>query len=410
MKVAILAIGTELLIGQTINTNASWMGEKLTNLGVTIVESVAISDDKNTIINSIQRLSSISDYLFITGGLGPTKDDITKVAISEYLGVDMYYDDDSYQKIVRYFESRNLPLSALHKAQCYFPIGTVLLDNPLGTAPGMLFDTPQCQIVSMPGVPYEMKIIFTEKIIPLLEGDNRRVPYYQRVIKTAGIAESVVADRIQPIIDRMPPDLDVAYLPSLGVVRVRLSSTGSLAEANVEHYLTEFAEALSPYVFGHDDTSIAEAVQQEMINQGLTLGIAESCTGGYISHLVTAIPGSSNYFRGGIVAYDNAIKVNQLGVSSSTLFEFGAVSEQTVREMMIGCTKTLDADIAIAVSGIAGPGGGSESKPIGTIWIAVGNHNRQIVKKFNLKKNRMINIRYSSNAALILLRKLLMAE
>jgi nicotinamide-nucleotide amidase len=410
MQVAILAIGTELLIGQTINTNAAWMGERLTKLGVTITESLAIADDKDLIISSIDRLSADADYLFITGGLGPTKDDITKNAIASYLNVGMYFDEPTYQKIVDFFTAMNLSLSHLHKEQCYFPVGTKLLTNNMGTAPGMLFETPNCNIISMPGVPYEMQSIFTESVTPLLEQDDRRVPYYQQTIRTAGIAESKLADRIEAIIDNMPKNLDVAYLPSLGSVKVRISGSGLDAKSQVEQIIPELVEVLNPYVYGFNDMTIAEAVQHEMIDQGLTLGIAESCTGGYIGHLITSTPGSSKYYQGGVLAYSNAIKMNLLKVKEATLQDHGAVSEATVREMVIGCTELLNVDVAIAVSGIAGPGGGTETKPVGTIWIAVGNAETQLIKKFNLKKNRLINIRYSSNAALIMLRKFLMAD
>ena len=410
MQVAILAIGTELLIGQTINTNAAWMGEKLTSLGITITESLAIADDKDLIISSIERLSEGVDYIFITGGLGPTKDDITKSAIASYLGVEMYFDEPTYNKIVDYFTAMNLSLSHLHKEQCYFPVGTKLLTNTMGTAPGMLFETKNCNIISMPGVPYEMQSIFTESVTPLLAKDGRRIPYHQQTIRTVGIAESKLADIIEPIIDTMPDNLDVAYLPSLGSVKVRLSGRGLDAKIKVEQFIPELVVALKPYVYGFNDLTIAEAVQNEMIEQGLTLGTAESCTGGYIGHLITSIPGSSKYYQGGVLAYSNSIKQNQLKVKEQTLLDHGAVSEETVREMVIGCVELLDVDVAIAVSGIAGPGGGTEAKPVGTIWIAVGNAEMQLVKKFNLKKNRLINIRYSSNAALIMLRKFLMAE
>ncbi len=410
MQVAILAIGTELLIGQTINTNAAWMGEKLTQLGVTITESLAIADDKELIISSINRLSHNADYLFITGGLGPTKDDITKNAIASYLGVEMYFDEPTYNKIVEYFTAMNLSLSHLHKEQCYFPLGTKLLTNNMGTAPGMLFETPNCNIISMPGVPYEMQSIFTESVTTLLEQDDRRIPYYQQTIRTVGIAESKLADFIEPIIETMPANLDVAYLPSLGSVKVRLSGTGLDAKIKVEQIVPQLVEALKPYVYGFNDLTIAEAVQNTMIDQGLALGTAESCTGGYLGHLITSTPGSSKYYNGGVLAYSNAIKMNLLNVKEETLEDHGAVSEQTVREMVKGCIKLLDVDIAIAISGIAGPSGGSEAKPVGTIWIAVGNAETQLIKKFNLKKNRLINIRYSSNAALIMLRKFLMAD
>ena len=410
MKAAIIAIGTELLIGQTINTNSAWIGEKLTTLGITITQSIAIPDDKSVIIDSINRLSKTVDYLFVTGGLGPTKDDITKDALAEILGVEMMFDQATYDKIVAYFTSRNLQISELHRAQCYFPIGTELLENKMGTAPGMIMEYQQCKIVSMPGVPYEMKDIMSRHLLALLISDQRRIPYSQRTLHTAGIAESSVADRIEDTLAKLPESLDIAYLPSLGSVKVRVSAQGPNSQNEVENAVPILAEKLQPFVFGYDGDQIQDAIQSLMIEKGLTLGTAESCTGGHLSHLITSLSGSSQYFTGGVIAYANEIKINQLKVKPSTLVDFGAVSEEVVREMVIGCINALDTDIAIAISGIAGPTGGTKSKPVGTIWICVGNKEHQIVRKFGLKKNRIINIRYSSMAALILLRKFLLDQ
>jgi len=410
MKAAILAIGTELLIGQTIDTNSAWIGEQVTALGVTITRSLAIADDRPVMIDAIKRMTTDVDYLFVTGGLGPTKDDITKDALAETLGVGMEYDQGTYDRIVDYFTARNLPLSSLHKEQCYFPIGTILLENKMGTAPGMLMKYNDCNIISMPGIPYEMKEIMTTHVIPLLKSDERRTPYSQRTIHTAGIAESSVADRIEETLAALPDSLDIAYLPTLGTVKVRVSHSGPESEALVADAVPQLVDKLQPYFYGYDGMQIQEAVQQMMIEKGLTLGTAESCTGGYISHLITSISGSSAYYQGSVIAYSNTLKEDLLKVNARTLEDHGAVSEQVVREMVTGCIDLTGTDLAIAVSGIAGPGGGTENKPVGTIYICVGNRQKQTVRKFGLKKNRLINIRYSSRAALIMLRKFLLDQ
>ncbi len=410
MKAAILAIGTELLIGQTIDTNSAWIGEQVTSLGVTITQSLAIPDDKPVMIQAIKRLTRDVQYLFVTGGLGPTRDDITKDALAETLGVEMRYDQATYDRIVTYFTRRGLALSHLHKEQCYFPIGTQLLENTMGTAPGMLMKYNDCSIISMPGVPYEMKEIMSRHVLPLLRADQRSITYSQRTIHTAGIAESSVADRIADTLTILPPSLEIAYLPTLGTVKVRVSNRGPQSEAIVEDAVSRLTDQLQPYVYGYDGLQIQEAVQRLMIESNLTLSTAESCTGGYISHLITSTPGSSAYYQGSIIAYSNRLKESLLKVNAKTIQDHGAVSEQVVKEMVKGCIEALGTDIAIAASGIAGPTGGTEAKPVGTVYLCIGNKERQIVRKFGLNKNRIINIRYSSRAALIMLRKFLLDQ
>ncbi len=408
MKASILTIGTELLIGQTIDTNSAWMGSQLNALGIQISRVVSIADDHEMIVDALTNMSEEADYVFVTGGLGPTKDDITKTAIATFLSVDQYFEESIYKRIELFFKQLGRPLSPLHREQCYFPEGTQFLENALGTAPGMLFATEQCKIVSMPGVPYEMKSIFTTGLLPMLKEEAKHLNYFHTMIQTAGLPESSVAELIQPTIDQMPEGMEVAYLPSTGVVKLRISARGSKAKQSVEEYVDKIASILGDYIFGYDEDLIQTAVQKLMIDKGLWLGTAESCTGGYIGHMITSIPGSSQYYKGGVVSYSNDLKVDKLGVNPSTIEEHGAVSEEVVKEMVTGCCSNLGVDIAIAISGIAGPGGGSEEKPVGTTWVCVGNSEKQIAKKFRLKTNRLLNIRYSSNISLIMLRKFLL--
>ena len=276
MKNAILTIGTELVIDQNIDTNSAWIGSQLYDIGVDLVKSVSIADENQTIIDTIAELSPTVDYIFITGGLGPTKDDIIKTSIASFLGVDQYFDESQYQRIGEFFTRINRPLSPLHRDQCYFPKGVEFLENALGTAPGMLFRTPHANIISMPGVPYEMKSIFTTGVLPLLKTEYQGPTFERTTIHTAGVPESTIADRIQPVVDTMPPNMNIAYLPTLGTVKVRVGASGANAKSLVKTYVDRLTEVLQPDVYGYDGIELQEAIQHLMIEKGLTLATGES--------------------------------------------------------------------------------------------------------------------------------------
>lgn len=406
MKASIITIGTEILIGQIIDTNSAYLGEKLGDAGVDVVSRFAISDIKKDMIDALSRAQEDSDLVILTGGLGPTKDDITKVVLAEYFGREMYYDESQFKILKAFFKQLGRETTKAHENQCYFPEGVTFLANELGTAPGMLFTHEDTQFISMPGVPYEMKSIFDNHVLPMIlaKRENFLIHY---TIQTAGQGESVLAEMIEDIEDNLPSHMALAYLPSLGKVRIRVSGSGK-DEEKLEQEVNEVAQQIisrmEKYVFGKNEDTLESTLGELLAEKGLTIGCAESCTGGSISRLIASVPGSSRYFEGSIVSYSNELKEEILGVKKNSLIEHGAVSQQVVEEMIDGALKILGTDCAIAVSGIAGPTGGTPTKPVGTIFVGVGNAEKKYVKKLQLTKNRDKNIEYTSYAAMNLMR------
>ncbi|MBT8189491.1 MAG: competence/damage-inducible protein A [Bacteroidia bacterium] len=409
MKASIVTIGDEILIGQIIDTNSAWLGQQLTEMGVEVLITMSISDKKESIIKAIKQGLENSELVILTGGLGPTKDDITKVAIAETIGADMYFDEKLYQSIKQYFNKVGFTLTKAHKLQCYMPQGVRLLTNKMGTAPGMLFNLKDKMILSLPGVPYEMKWIFENSFRKDFLNTEKRLQYIEhRTIRTIGIGETRVEEIISDITDHIPPGISVAFLPGLGEVKVRLTLRGN---GNKKALLTQLEkkiiESLGKYVYASGRTRIEEALNELYTNNGKSLAVAESCTGGHLAHKLTSISGSSRYFIGGIVAYDNSIKENVLGVESKTLESYGAVSEETVIEMLEGILGLYNADTGVAISGIAGPTGGTPVKPVGTIWLAWGTKEKKQTEKLQLGKDRLKNIEYTTVVAMNRLRLLL---
>lgn len=409
MKAATITIGTEILIGQIIDTNAAYLGKQLNDLGFEIVKNISISDDKESIIQTLQSTTKDVDIIIITGGLGPTKDDITKASIAEFLGVEMEYKAEIYELIKKIFAHYNREPNEMHKEQCYFPKGTKFLQNSIGTAPGMLFTYNGTTIISMPGVPYEMKHIFESHVIPLLHNQQKEY-YYHKTIMTIGRGESDIADEIEDIENNLPKYISLAYLPSLGRVRIRLSGKyidQKALTSTLDQEMEKINQRLGDIVFGYDEEDLTEAIGKMLKERNMKMATAESCTGGYVANIITNIPGASAYFAGSIVSYSNDLKHHLLQVSRETIKNYGAVSEQTVEEMVSGLIKVTNADVGIAISGIAGPGGGTEEKPVGTIWIAVGDKDKIYTKMLSLRFERLQNIEYSAFASLNMLRKFL---
>jgi len=408
MRASIITVGDELLIGQVVDTNSAWLGQKLSDIGISVIKRYAIGDDHNDIIQTLKLATSDSDLIFMTGGLGPTKDDITKKALSAFLGVNMYFDNEVWERIVRIFDKLERPVSESHKDQSFMPEGVKLLRNSMGTAPGMLFQYNGKYILSMPGVPYEMKAIMDEEAMEWLKS-LISVNIVQKTIMTHGTGETVIENAICDLVDKLPPYIKVAYLPSLGTVRVRLTIKGPDSKDYLKEKLNKYSFAIenriSDLIFGYDDTSLELEIQKICIEKQIKVATAESCTGGAVAARIVTIPGSSQYFNGGIIAYSNDIKKDLLFVHQNTLDTYGAVSEETVIAMVDGAIRRLDVDVAIAISGIAGPNGGTTTKPVGTIWICVGNTTAK--KTFLLKagKNREKNIELATNYALGLLYK-----
>ena len=406
MKGLIVTIGDEILIGQITDTNSAWLGNALSQVGIDVVGMMTISDKMEDIHQALDLALSRADIIIMTGGLGPTKDDITKKALAEYFDSEMYLDEPLKARISGYFEKRGIPFLEAHEAQCYMPTKAQNLFNKMGTAPGMLFSDKGRYVLSMPGVPYEMKWIFENSFLPVLETiDTDKKHIYHKTIRTVGMGESRIASIIEDIIVDLPSDLSMSYLPSLGEVKLRLTARSLTDKSSiVDAYVEKIVARIPELVFGYDKTTLAESLQGLFIENGMTLSTAESCTGGFLAHKLTQVSGSSGYYMGSIIAYDYAPKRQLLNVQNATLEKTGAVSEETVKEMLAGVLEKFGTDMGVAISGIAGPGGGLPDKPVGTIWLAYGSSDRVETKKLQLAKDRQLNIEYTAVAAMNALR------
>ena len=414
MRVQIITVGDEILIGQVVDSNSAWIGRLLNLHGARIERIVSVGDSHGQIVAAIADALPKADIVLMTGGLGPTKDDITKKAIADFFGVDMVFSQETYDRIVRIFEHLGRPTSEAHREQCYMPANAVLLHNKMGTAPGMWFEHEGGQVlVSMPGVPYEMEYLMENGVIPRLKQKFPGRPIGHRTIRTAGEGESRVAERLEDFETHLPEGMKLAYLPNLGQVRLRLTYSADTPEA-VDAALDARAEALETLlpdiVYGRGDDELEVVLGRILRERNLMIGTAESCTGGYIAHLITRTPGASTYFAGSIVSYSNDIKMQALGVSEHTLRLHGAVSEATVREMVQGALKAMPINVAVAISGIAGPDGGTPEKPVGTIWMAVGNSEHIQTHLIKAGKDRLKNIQYAGTIALEMTRRFLAGQ
>lgn len=410
MKAHIITIGDEILIGQIVDTNSAWMAQQLNQIGATVVETQSVADTKEAIVEALERASQQADVILITGGLGPTKDDVTKKALAAFFDTGFVFDQPTYDKIAGLFRRWGREMTPAHREQCLMPQNAVLLNNQRGTAPGMWFEQNGRVFVSMPGVPYEMQNIMEYETLPRLERHFPGKPITHRTILTVGEGESRLAARISGFEDSLPPHIKLAYLPGLGSVRLRLTGTGYEAvdlEEEMDIKAGQLSKLVEEFVYGYNEDKLEAVVGQQLTSKNKTLATAESCTGGYLAHRITSVSGSSTYFMGSVIAYSNEIKTGQLKVKETTLEQFGAVSEATVKEMVAGTLDLLKTDIAIATSGIAGPTGGTPDKPVGTIWIAVGDKNKTETRKLQLGKSRLKNIEYTSVVALDMLRHFL---
>jgi nicotinamide-nucleotide amidase len=406
MKVGLISIGDELLIGQTINTNVTWIGEQLSLRGFQIDSALTIRDDASAIIEGLDTILDRTNFVIITGGLGPTKDDITKRVLSEYFKTELVLHQPTLDKVTAYFERSNRPMLQVNSDQALLPKNAEVLNNDLGTAPGMLFEKHGKWVFSLPGVPYEMKHIMETSVFALLEGKFKIKSSYYRTVMTQGIGESFLADRIQDIETELRNEgLELAYLPSPGYVRLRITGKNDeKGRARVLHYCDEISNRIPEYTFGMDGANLSKVVGELLMKKGEKLGCVESCTGGRIAAEIVGISGSSSYFNGGIVSYTNELKNSLVGVKKLTIETYGAVSEETVSEMALGGMKTLGVDHCIAVSGIAGPDGGTPEKPVGTVWIAIASNKGVYTNKFHFGDERLRTIERTTATALNLLR------
>ncbi len=349
-----------------------------------------------------------ADVIIITGGLGPTKDDITKKTLCEYFGVDLVINEDALAFVTDFFAKRGRAMTDINRQQAALPANATYIKNWWGTAPGMWFEKDEKVYISLPGVPFEMKHLMTEAILPKLRGHFQTPVIKHKIIRTVGIGESFLAERIDAWEDALPPHIRLAYLPHFGQVKLRLTATGadeSIIDRELAEQVTTVLPLISTNVFGYDADELETVVGTLLKARSLTLSIAESCTGGYVSSRITSVPGSSAYFQGSIVSYSNAVKTSTLGVDPATLAQFGAVSEQTVIQMAEGVRRALKTDVGVATTGIAGPDGGTPDKPVGTVWIAVSTGQRTVTKLLKLGPYRDQNIQLTATYALNLLRE-----
>ncbi|MFM7023971.1 MAG: competence/damage-inducible protein A [Flavobacteriales bacterium] len=410
MKAAILTIGDELLIGQVIDTNSSWMARQLNFAGIKVEKKLSVGDDASAIRKALVLLLEEVDLLFITGGLGPTKDDITKHTLTNFFGDQLAMHAPSLDNVKRIFKQYGREPNEVNIQQAMQPSKARIFVNVNGTASGMCFEKDGKIAVSMPGVPFEMKAMLAEQVLPFLRQRYSLPDIIHQTICTQGIGESYVAEKIEDIENSLPAYIKLAYLPSVGQLRLRLSGYGEATEKELSLYRDRICERIPDHVFGFGDAVLQEVVGQELGRQGKTLATAESCTGGYIGHLITSVPGSSAYYKGGIISYANELKTHFLGVLHVDLTQYGAVSRQVVEQMARGIMESTGADFAIATSGIAGPGGGSEEKPVGTVWIAIAGKDEMFSKDFKFGDDRERNIQRASLTALNLLRKELLKK
>lgn len=419
MKAELLTIGNEILIGQIVNTNAVWMAQQLNEAGISIVHMSSVPDEKQAILDAFAEAGKRAELVLITGGLGPTKDDVTKATFCEFFNTRLVMDEEVLQDVSGFFTKRGKEVSEVNRKQAEVPEGCRVIRNKNGTAPGMWMEKNNTIYVSMPGVPFEMKAMVTEDILPELKKRFTLPFIYHKTILTQGIGESMLAELISDWEDGLPAQqIGLAYLPSPGMVRLRLSSTGTKEEElrnRVEQAFAQVQPLIQKYIYGYEEYGQEQPTMEEILGRllkerGLKLCLAESCTGGYISHLITGIAGSSAYYNGGVVPYHNEFKHELLGVDEAVFTSVGAVSRECVESMAKGAMQRFKADAAIAVSGIAGPTGATDGKPVGTTWIAVALKDTVISKQFIFGDNRQRNIHMTAITGMNMLRKLILGE
>lgn len=413
MRADIITIGDEILIGQIVDTNSAWIAARLGEIGVSIRRKYSIGDRREEIIDAVEESLAKSELVIITGGLGPTKDDITKRVLAEIFHSPMVCDQETYERVERMMKARGIAFNDLNKGQAMVPECCTVLANHKGTAPGMWFEREGRVVVSLPGVPFEMEALMLESVLPKVSEHFDLAAVVHKTAITYGLAESMMAEHIAAWEDALPPHLHLAYLPSPSQLRLRLSAYDmdkAQAEKEIDEQFEQLLPLLGDYFVGWGDTTVQSAVAKLLLEKGATLSAAESCTGGALSAKFTAMSGASEYFWGGVVSYDNSVKENVLGVSRSNLDTYGAVSEQVARQMAEGVRRVCGTTYGVATTGIAGPSGGTPDKPVGTVWMAVATPTRTIAKVVVHGKIRAVNIERAATAAINMLRLELKAE
>lgn len=408
----IVTIGDEILYGQITDTNSQWLGEQLGAIGIKVKRKISVGDELDELLAIFAESESRADLIILTGGLGPTSDDITKPALCQFFNCGLKMDQTVLEHVTDFLARRGREMIEINRLQAAIPEAASVLFNKIGTAPGLWLERNGKVFIALPGVPYEMKEIMKSGGLPKIKEFFHPPVILHKVIRTTGIGESYLAEKIKDWEHALPPFVKLAYLPSLGGVKLRLTAKGEEPQTlqNELDAQTRKLEAVAAeHIFGYDDLELEQAIGQLLLQRKLTLATAESCTGGAIASLLTSIAGSSAYYEGSVVAYSNTLKTKLLGVKPETLQKYGAVSEQTVAEMAEGARVRLGTDVAIATSGIAGPTGGTEEKPVGTIWIAYADATKTVTKKLQFGKERLLNIRLTTTYTLSFLRDHLMA-
>lgn len=415
MTAILLTVGDELLVGQIVNTNVAWIGEQLSAVGVSVRRAVTVSDEPNEIRSALRQSLADADVVIATGGLGPTHDDVTKKAVADELGRPLRLDEAVLDDLRQKYAARNRPMAERNRVQAEVPEGFTVLRNPVGTAPGLWFEDEEGgrrrALAILPGVPREMKVLMQEEVLPRVVDLNGEADVVQKTLLTVGRGEADLADSLGDLGAWLSPELRLAFLPSSGVVKLRITALGTDradAEARLAAFEAYVRERAGGLIFGEGDDTLEAAVGRMLRERGLTLAVAESCTGGLLADRLTNVPGASDYFRGGAVVYGNEMKVNLLGVDDAVLRADGAVSERVARQLAEGARLRLGADLAVATTGIAGPGGGTPEKPVGTIWLGYADARGTHAVRLHLVTDRLLNKRLSATAALNLVRRQLL--
>ncbi|WP_159472873.1 competence/damage-inducible protein A [Dyadobacter sp. 3J3] len=408
IRAEIITIGDEILFGQITDTNTQWIGAELTGIGIRTVRKTSVGDLQEDIIAALTEASKRVNVIIVTGGLGPTKDDITKHTFCKYFNTELKINEDALALVTEFFAKRGREMTELNRQQAALPENCTYIPNLWGTAPGMWFEKDGVIYVSLPGVPYEMKSLMTHAILPKLKERFIFNIITHKIIRTIGIGESFLAEKIADWEDALPSHIKLAYLPHFGQVKLRLTATGD-NQATLDSELKEQVDQLVPmieeFIFGYDADELENVIGKLLLANDATVSTAESCTGGFVANQITNVPGSSGYYEGSVISYSNAIKMHILGVSRQTLEDFGAVSEQTAREMAEGARRKLNTTYAISTTGIAGPDGGTLEKPVGTVWIACATPKETVTQLLTLRNDRKVNIELTSSYVLNLLRK-----
>jgi nicotinamide-nucleotide amidase len=413
MDAEIITIGDEILIGQIVDTNSAWMAQKLNDEGIQVSQISSIPDEPEHIEETLSATGKRVQLALITGGLGPTRDDKTKGAICKFFETRLTENPEVLNHITELLVRRGVTINNLNRDQALVPVTATILPNKIGTAPGLLMRKDNCTYIFMPGVPFEMKYLMEYEVIPFIRKEFSTSPILHKTIQTFGLPESMLAERISDWESSLPKFVKLAYLPNPESIRLRLSARGENRieiENMLEKKIKELHEIIPQYIFGQEDDTLSGNIGKILTERGLTISVAESCTGGFIAHSITSNSGSSEYFKGSVTAYSNDVKSRILGVDNRKIKEHGVVSEEVVEEMAVKVRELLGTDYAVATSGIAGPTGGTSQKPVGMVWIAVAGPEAVISKVYNFGNDRTRTIIRSSQTALNLLRLMLIGE